>query len=121
VPRDDLFVLGVVASMTAKGFTILSQVMIYDRSTNPGICKHASLDREKAKDTWSFQCFQGRKLFVYEDQSPVKEDVADVQAKILKGSLLRGWNTTHESVAIGSTYELNVYLLKKTGKASTLH
>ena len=58
---------------------------------------------------------------MYEDQSPVKEDVADVQAKILKGSLLRGWNTTHESVAIGSSYELNVYLLKKTGKASTLH
>jgi hypothetical protein len=89
-----------------------------------GICKHASLDRRRplsAKDIQSFQCFQGRKLFVYEDQSPVKEDVVDVQAKILKGSLLRGWNTTHESVAIGSTYELNVYLLKKTGKASSLH
>ena len=35
---------------------------------------------------------------MYEDQSPVQEDVADVQAKILKGSLLRGWNTTHESM-----------------------
>jgi len=64
------------------------------------------------------KCFQGRKLFVYEDQSPVQEDVADVQAKILKGSLLRGWNTTHESMAIGSNSELNVHLLK-TGKAST--
>ena len=84
--------------MTAKGFTILSQVMIYDRSANPEICKHASLDRRRplsVKDIWSFQCFQGRKLFVYEGQSPVQEDV---QAKILKESLLQGWNTTHESM-----------------------
>jgi hypothetical protein len=34
VPRDDLFVLGVVASITAKGFAIPFQVMIYDRSAN---------------------------------------------------------------------------------------
>jgi len=113
--------------MTAEDFTIRSQVMFYDRSANPRICKHASLDRGRdssAKDVWSFQCFQGKEIFVREDQSPVKEDaanVADVQAKTLKGSLLRGWNTTHESVAIGSTYELNVYILKKMGKSSTLH
>jgi hypothetical protein len=87
VPQDDLFVLEVVASMTAQGFAILSQVMLYDRSTNPGICKHASPDWRRplsAKDIWSFQYFQSREIFVYEDQSPVREDMADVQAKILK-------------------------------------
>ena len=49
--------------------------------------KHASLDWKRslsAKDVWSFQCLQRRKIFVHEDRSPVKEDVADVQAKMPK-------------------------------------
>ena len=91
--------------MTAKGF------------------KQASLDWKRslsAKDVWSFQCLQRRKIFVHEDQSVIKEDVVDMQALMPKEGLLRCWNTNHGSVVIGSTYELNVHRLKKTGKALTL-